>query len=589
MRNLCLSTFNIIFLLLWFSFLLSPRNVVAQTGKDVLALKAFLDPELEELFSSVKAVGGSVAFVENGQVTYSNGFGFADREREIPATASTLYRAASMTKTMTAVAILKLQKAGKLNINDPINHYLPELHLSDRTGHLQSIRIVDILTHFSGLPSDVLNGMIAQNEIVDNDWQIDYLNQQPLSTSANFNQAYSNVGYGLLSQLIARVSGQSYAQYLQKELFLPLGMTTAQVGLPANGMTRGYVDGKPISLDISRNEGASSATASVLDMTEFLKLLLNQHPGGEVILSPEGRRLLQRDYVPDSFLPIAYGYGLGLDVRRATLGGPEESRSVTLHKHSGNAIAFHGEFGYIPELGVGVIIMTNTSRGFLACSTKDLLDLYLQHRYATSLKIDYTLPDHGLSTPIEEAIIGSYNIGAAGLEVTSPHKFTFKTGGAKAILRQRPGTMTYDVRLRLFGIVPIKVKDVVFEFVSKEGRVFLRQVDIDRRAPEYLGERIDRPQMTAAWKSALGKYTLTNPIPAHNERFDYATANIQLVERNGWPVISIKTKGMKYEMALTIVSDKLAITGGIGRHAGDPVQLLPGGRLRFSGMELQKQ
>ncbi len=568
-------------------FFLIPPGLNAQTNTDSLVLKAFLDPELAELFASVKAVGGSVAFVENGRVTYANGFGFADRKAAIPADPTTVYRTGSMTKTMTAVAIMQLQQAGLLDIEDPVSKYLPELHLTGRSGRKQTASIRDLLTHFSGLPSDALNGMMAQNSTEDG-WQVDYLNRHPLSTQANFNQAYSNVGYGLLGHLIARVSGKSYADFLKDGLFRPTGMATANVGDPMGKLATGYVDKQPALLDHSRNQGAASVTASVLDMAEFLKLMLRQQPEGEKILPTTSLSLMEQDYVQESYLPIAYGYGLALDVRHCTLDSFADRRLVTFHKHSGNEIAFHGEFGYIPELGIGVAIMTNTDRGFLACSTKDLLDLYLKYQHGTTFTIDYTIPDHRLSVPTEEEVIGSYNIGPAGLEVASADKFTFRMKGVKAVMRRKPGTMTYGVGLRLLGVIPIKVKDVFFEFVKKESRVFLRQVDVARGAPEYLGERIDRPTFTPAWRRMLGKYELTNPIPAHNKRFDFANADIRLLERDGWPVLSMKTPGMKYALCLTILSDKLAVTGGLGRQAGDPVQLLPGGRLRFSGMELRR-
>jgi len=576
-----------VLLLLLSGLLLIAPGLKAQTNKDSLTLKTFLDPELAELFASVKAVGGSVAFVENGRVTYANGFGFADRETGVAASPETIYRTGSMTKTMTAIAIMQLQQAGLLNIDDQVSKYLPEIHLIDHSGREQTASISDVLTHFSGMPSDALNGMMAQHSTEDG-WQIDHLNRQPLSTAANFNQAYSNVGYGLLGHLIARVSGKSYADFLQDGLFRPTGMATANVGTPTGNLATGYVDKKPALLDHSRNQGAASVTASVLDMAEFLKLMLRQQPEGDKILTKASLSLMEQDYVPESFLPISYGYGLALDVRRRTLDSTADRRPVTLHKHSGNEIAFHGEFGYIPELGVGVIIMTNTDRGFLACSTKDLLDLYLKHQHGTTFTIDYTIPDHGLSVPTEEEIIGSYNMGPAGLEVVSADKFTFRMKGVKAIMRRKPGTMTYGIGLRLLGIIPIKVKDVFFEFVKKEGRVFLRQVNVARGAPEYLGERIDRPIITPTWQRIMGKYELTNPIPSHNKRFDFANADIRVVEHDGWPVLSMKTPGMKYELSLTILSDKLAVTGGIGRQAGDPVQLLSGGRLRFSGMDLRR-
>lgn len=551
-------------------------------------LQTFLDHELAELFTSVKAVGASIAFVENGKVTYAGGFGFADRENGVSATPATVYRTGSMTKAMTAVAIMQLQQAGQLNINDLLEKHLPELHLTDRSGRKQLVSIRDVLTHLSGLPSDRLNGMMAMDQVADDGWQVNYLNEQPLSTTVNFSQAYSNVGYGLLGHLIACVSGKRYTDFMRDGLFRPLGMTTANVGDPTGALASGYVKDKPVQLDHSGDQAAAAVTASVLDMAEFLKLMLRQQPEGEAILTQASLRLMEHDYLPESFLPTAYGYGLGIDVRRCTLDSTADKHSVTLHKHSGNEIAFHGEFGYIPEMGVGVVVMTNTDRGFLACSTKDLLDLYLKHRQNTTFSIDYSIADHGLSVPTEAEVIGSYNIGPAGLEVSSANKFKFRMKGVKAVLRRRPGTMTYRVGLRLLGIIPVKVKDVVFQFVKKEDRVFLRQVDLARNAPEYLGERIDQPAITPAWRRMLGAYELTNPILTHNDKYNFAKANVRLVARDGWPVLSFKTPGMKYELCLTVLSDELAVTGGMGRHAGDPVRLLPDGTLLFSGFQLRK-
>ncbi|MFK8161267.1 MAG: serine hydrolase domain-containing protein [Lewinella sp.] len=551
-------------------------------------LKEFIDKEISELFNSVKAVGGSIAFVEGNRITYVGGFGFEDREAGVKARPTTLYRTASMTKSMTAIAVLQLVEAGKIDLNAPISQYLPELNLYDANGRKESPRIKDILTHLSGLPGDILNGMIPA-ELPSEDWLMKELDGQRLSAPANFTQSYSNVGYGLLGQLIERVSNQSYGSYLDDHVFKPLGMSTA--GLPETHgigkLSKGYVDKKEIILDHPPLPAASAVIASVLDMAELLKMFLDHHKNGERVLSAASRKMMQTNYLTESFLPIAYGYGFGLDVRQGEAIGPEGTQPIHFYKHSGNEIAFQGAFGYLPELEVGVVIMTNTKRGFLACDTKALIDLYLKHKKGISTTFDYSLPDTEITSPTPQEILGSYNIGPAGLKVTDPNSIKFKIQGNKVVLNKRANSMVFDVKFKLLGFIPIRVKDVVFEFIKKEGRIFLRQVDVARNTPEYLAERIVRTEMGEAWRRRLGRYTLTNPIPANNKRFNYAAATFELQDRNGWPVLLIETPGMKLPLCLTVISDNLAVTGGMGRQAGDGVTVLPDGRIRFSGFELQ--
>ena len=166
--------------------------------------------------------GAAVAVIEAGAVTHRRGYGLANIEWRIPIAPDTVFRLASITKQFTATAIMMLQAAGKLSLDDPLTKFLPAYPTS---GH--DIFVHHLLTHTSGIKSYTsIEGWFPNRIIHDMTPQAlcDAFSQIPFDFKPGARFLYNNSGYHLLGMIIEQVSGVSYAEFIQENIFRPLGM-----------------------------------------------------------------------------------------------------------------------------------------------------------------------------------------------------------------------------------------------------------------------------------------------------------------------------------------------------------------------------
>jgi CubicO group peptidase (beta-lactamase class C family) len=174
----------------------------------------------------------SVAIIDNGRIVYSEGFGIADRENNIPVSNNTLYNVGSVGKIFCTTAVMLLVDAGKIKLDDPVVKYLPEFSMADARYKDISIRM--LLNHTSGLPGSTLANSFGF------EYNADFYNQL-LTTLANSHlraapgefASYCNDGFSLAEMVVSRVSGKKYDAFVSEKIFKPLGMknTGLSVGL----------------------------------------------------------------------------------------------------------------------------------------------------------------------------------------------------------------------------------------------------------------------------------------------------------------------------------------------------------------------
>lgn len=164
--------------------------------------------------------GAAILVAKEGKVIFRRGYGLANVEHRAQITPDTVFRIASMTKQFTAVAILMLMEQGRLSLDDGVAKYLPDYPEGRR------ITIRHLLTHTSGIwdyvrLEEIRRGMRRDVSV---DELIDLFKDKPLAFEPGERKAYSNSGYTLLGVIIEKVSGRSYAEFLQKNIFEPAGM-----------------------------------------------------------------------------------------------------------------------------------------------------------------------------------------------------------------------------------------------------------------------------------------------------------------------------------------------------------------------------
>jgi CubicO group peptidase (beta-lactamase class C family) len=298
----------------------------------------------------------AVAVWRNGKIVWEQGFGWADRERQIAADEHTPFSIASLSKTMTSTAVMTLVQAGKIELDAPANDYLGSDPIQSRVGEPRAVTVRQLLNHTSGLPP-------ADNFF--------YGAAQPLTPTLSQTirrygivmaqpgerYRYSNLGYGILGHMIAQVSGKSYADYLRQQVFLPLGMTRSAVGvapgLAAHRAARYDFDRNPIAEYVSAEPASSAVYASVHDLARFGMFLLKNRLADQMpVLSDPS---LDRMWSDTTTTSSSNRYGLGVNVAAKS--------GYRIIGHAGSMSGVHSDFAVVPERNLGVVVLSNADGG----------------------------------------------------------------------------------------------------------------------------------------------------------------------------------------------------------------------------------
>jgi len=369
--------------------------MTATLKADSIIAAPFGAKAINEIDTYLEATSQKEVFSGNVMVSRGRGtaiirsYGLANREHWVPNMANTRFRIGSITKQFTAAAILQLQQQHLLDIHAPITNYLP--NYPHRKNNSNSVTIHHLLTHSSGIPEylnpeifpDVLEWMRLPNSLQQ---MIDRFQDLPLVFEPGTAFLYSNSGYVLLTQIIETVSGQSYADYMQKNIFTPLGMVNTGYEVPkavipnlAQGYLslgdQSYLQAEPI--DMSSPQGAGGLYSTVEDLAAWHYWLFGissrlphsrQSP-----LREESAALLIKPVIamdldrpgPEAF----YGYGL---VHDNYLGRQ-------LIHHNGRINGFASSLAYYPKAKLTVGVLANCENAPAEKISQDLASIAFNH------------------------------------------------------------------------------------------------------------------------------------------------------------------------------------------------------------------
>ena len=330
---------------------------------EVSAAIKVLDAWVEATVADREQPGLSIGIVYDQELIWAKGYGFADVDSQVRATPATVYRIGSISKVFTATAILQLRDGGKLQLDDPVAKYLPWFKVKNRDPEGPVITIRHLLTHTSGLPWDA-PGVDWDNFTGPSRQElIRGIAEQETLFPAETHLRYSNLGYVLLGEIVAAVSGEPFSQYVKTHILNPLGMTATDLEPTPDmpGLAVGYgprVPGKPRKAqpfaDTRFYTPAGDGASSVEDFAKFASLqLCDRFLGAPEILKPSTLREMRRVHwlAPD----WRRGRGLGFSIRRVG----EQLR----FGHGGDSRGFLAEFEIAPVEKLAVIVFTNASDG----------------------------------------------------------------------------------------------------------------------------------------------------------------------------------------------------------------------------------
>ncbi|MFK7772211.1 MAG: serine hydrolase domain-containing protein [Saprospiraceae bacterium] len=584
--------------------LLNFNFCLAQThDKLKLETKEKIDKKYISLLKKAKVAGASIAIVDNGEIVYSMGYGFSDKANGIKANDQTIYGIASCTKTFTALSIMQLHEQGKLDINNSVKEYLPEFTMTNRFDPQDRIFINDMLTHTSGIPSDVMNGIMG-DQPTSPDWLIRELNKQSTISSRRYHQAYSNAAYAVLGETVAKVGEtKSYPEYLRQNIFGPLKMTSSHIDYDpvlAKKYSKGYLKKKEYQQPVIRDKPAGGIRSNVLDMANFIQMLIDRGKFGDIqIISPTSIIEMETNRSSDNLLPVEgiAGYGYGLGIHNIFVVEGQDSTMARSIGHNGNELVFHANYKYIPELKVGVVILTNTDKGPRIYNGTSLLDLYLQEEKGITLEFDKRINDQELKkAALEEAVSfadyqGFYVVPGAIIKVDQEKKVKFKVEKTKIVLKKKKDANQYSFTAKLLGFIPIKIKDVKGNFVKFKDQIYFKVSENGQG--QYMGIKINPTPISKKWKNGFGKYERTG------EKFSCSTCKaltnfdnlkIKISEENGFVLLETLGKSIAANQRyyLNLLSENNAVTHGIGRNSGITVKILENGNIYFDGFEFMK-
>jgi CubicO group peptidase (beta-lactamase class C family) len=323
-------------------------NTTMAQNKNDKQLEIDFDKILSEQYKS-NETGATALVARKGKIIYKKAFGMANLELNISMQLDNVFRIGSITKQFTAVAILQLMEQGKLNLQDEIVKFIP-----DYPTHGYKITIEHLLTHTSGIKSytgmkDYMDRMTL--DLLPSE-MIDHFKNEPMEFAPGTRWNYSNSGYFLLGYIIQKVSGKTYGEYIEENIFKPIGMTNSLYGsntkIIKNRVSgydmgkNGYENAQPLSM--TQPYAAGSILSTVEDMFKW-----NQALHAYKLVKKESLDKAFTNYALTDGTKTDYGYGW-------TFANIQESPSI---EHGGGINGSSTMAIYLPGEDVYVVVFSN--------------------------------------------------------------------------------------------------------------------------------------------------------------------------------------------------------------------------------------
>jgi len=339
-----------------------------------------LDRALEALLKEGQIPGAAVALVENGEITFAKGYGFADLDAKTPATADTPFRAGSISKTLTSIAIMTLVDQGKLALDAPVKTLLPGLPFTNPWEATDPLRLAHLLEHTAGWP-DIGPAILAKDE---KDWTgaqgVEFAKSVYVSRwkPGHFTN-YNNAGPAVAAQALEKITGQRFENYVRDSVLRPMGMKIADFDLTpelAGTIAKSY-DAKGVLTPYQHIvlKPSGSLNASARELAELVRFYLGRGTvNGQTILSPAAVERTERSETNiASAQGMTMSYGLG--------NAPIPDKGPAFRGHNGGIDGFTSVFGYSLATNAGYILFANGGDGVdFGAPAASLIQHYLSRK-----------------------------------------------------------------------------------------------------------------------------------------------------------------------------------------------------------------
>jgi len=329
------------------------KSEAAESGDVNIQLKD-IEKRVEQLMKEGDIPGLSLAFVKGDKV-YTRGYGYADVEKETPVTSETLFELASASKAFTALAVLRLEQDGLLNLDAPVSKYLPWFYVNFE-GQSCPITLRQLLQHTSGIPYNWISYIQPGDEVDALEKTVRGVVGLELKIRPGTGYQYATINYDILGAVIETVSGMKYAEYMTKYVFQPLGLEHTYVGKPIDQskMAEGYKIGFFTALRYDApvykgNEPAGYIISNAEDMGRWLRLQIG-------LEETPFLHLIRKTQEPNRNVPINRK-----NLSAYCMGWHSYMNGTDILDHPGNNPNFTAYVGFSPKEKVGVAVLANSN------------------------------------------------------------------------------------------------------------------------------------------------------------------------------------------------------------------------------------
>lgn len=315
---------------------------------------------VEKVMKEENIAGAAVAVSKHGEIIYENGFGVRNIKSQEPTTPETIFGTASITKSFTAMAIMKLEEEGKLSVQDPVTKYLPEFMIPG-VEDMECIKIHHLLSHTTGLPP-----MRRRQDLNQLDEHLSYLSSEEIKLLGKPGEyfSYCNDTFLLLGAIIERLTGRLYRKYITEHILNPLRMYRSTYSLDELGK----YDNVSIPYDYKREkscleeaswpqlgnyEVGGGVRSTVLDLLKY---------GQVYVTDPEeiNPPVISKDQVSKMWQHV-HPIGRNTSYCYALQVTPNYHSAFTLVEHGGGQPGVSSNFGFVPEEGLVIAVLCNVS------------------------------------------------------------------------------------------------------------------------------------------------------------------------------------------------------------------------------------
>ncbi|MCU7920649.1 MAG: beta-lactamase family protein [Candidatus Thiodiazotropha sp. (ex Epidulcina cf. delphinae)] len=548
------------------SRLLPNATMAVVRTESMKLIERFLDEDM--------VPGLSVALVDDQGPVWLEGFGMANNQTGDKADAETLFRTGSLSKPVTALAVMQLVQAGRIDLDAPLKGQLVGFSIRHHDNDPMPVTPRQLLSHRSGLPSDLRKGMYTNTPFTQ---VTSLLHDEYAAYHPDMVYSYSNLGYDLLGHLIQQRSGAMFADQLDKRLFGPLAMHSSGFGLSpvmSERMSAGHLDGQVRPPPPLRDTPALGLYSTAVDLGRLMTALLS-HEIPEVPAP-----LLKQMWLPqtvDGQISLGVSPGLGWFIENH----PQVGQRV---RHGGSTLLFGAEMVLLPAQGLGVAVLANGAGSnrlarelagailSIAISAKGGMQNQPKTRLTEGEPSGYSTPSGGYAT----------DLGLLMVDPEHPRLCACIIERILDLVRFEDGSL---------GLTQESIDDLPDGYrVLGDLRLRSREVNgmdvlvADRDGKEImLGNRIEADPWESVWRKRLGSYRTINPDG------DYSVKDLHLSEEGGVLCLQYRVPHLSQDLIrlpLQPVSSTEAVIQGFGRGRGETVQIVEiNGKqcLRFSG------